>query len=204
MSYCPYGTQAEKGILPVVALLGNKIDFNVRFVYYSMHEFSQGTPYEPEMEENLRQYCIQKEQKPKFDTYLTCFLQAGDNATCLTQAKIDKTMLNACTTAADKEFGVTASKNDKSTWLSGTYPLFNVDKDLNTLYNVGGSPTLVINGVEANSARDPASYLSAICSSFSDGSVPTECGQTLSSTAYSPGFGYTNSTTSGTTAAQCG
>lgn len=159
MSYCPYGTQAEKGILPVTKLLGDKIDFNVRFVYYSMHEFSQGTPYEPEMEENLRQYCIQKEQKPKFNDYLTCFLQAGDNATCLTQAKIDKTKLNACTVAADKQFGVTASKNDKSTWLSGTYPLFNVDKDLNTLYNVGGSPTLVINGVQANSARDPASYL---------------------------------------------
>ena len=203
MSYCPYGTQAEKGILPVVKLLGDKIDFNIRFVYYSMHEFSQGTPYEPEMEENLRQYCIQKEQNTKFADYLTCFLQAGDNVTCMTTAKIDKTKLNTCMVAADKQFGVTASKNDKSSWLSGTYPLFNVDKDLNTLYNVGGSPTLVINGVQATSARDPASYLNIICQAFSDGSVPTECGQKLSTTAYGAGFGY-SATTSGTTAAQCG
>ena len=203
MSYCPYGTQAEKGILPVVKLLGDKIDFNVRFVYYSMHEFSQGQPYEPEMEENLRQYCIQKDQNAKFADYLTCFLQAGDNATCMTTVKIDKTKLNSCMVADDKQFGVTASKNDKSSWLSGSYPLFNVDKDLNTLYNIGGSPTLVINGVQATSARDPASYLNVICQAFSDGSVPAECGQKLSTTAYGAGFGY-NVTTSGTTAAQCG
>ena len=29
MSYCPYGTQAEKGLLPVVNLLGNKIDSRI-------------------------------------------------------------------------------------------------------------------------------------------------------------------------------
>jgi protein-disulfide isomerase len=202
MSYCPYGTQAEKGILPAVKLLGDKIDFNVRFVYYSMHEFSGGQPYEPEMEENLRQYCIQKEQTTKFNDYLTCFLDAGNSSACLTTAKIDKTKLNTCTAAADKEFGVTASENDKSTWLSGTYPLFNVDKALNDQYNIGGSPTLVINGVQVNSARDPASYLDAICKAFSDGSVPAECGNQLSTTAYGPGFGYSGS--GSTTAAQCG
>ncbi len=37
MSYCPYGTQAEKGILPVVALLGDKIDFKLRTVHYVLH-----------------------------------------------------------------------------------------------------------------------------------------------------------------------
>jgi hypothetical protein len=197
MSYCPYGTQAEKGILPAIELLGDKIDFNIRFVYYSMH------PTQGEVEENLRQYCIQKDQETKFNDYLTCFLQAGDNTTCLTTAKIDKTKLNTCMVATDKTFQISANKNDKSKWLSGNYPLFNIDKDLNTLYNVGGSPTLVINGVQATSARDPASYLNVICQAFSDGSVPTECGQKLSTTAYSAGFGY-SATTSGTTAAQCG
>jgi hypothetical protein len=197
MSYCPYGTQAEKGILPAVELLGNKIDFNIRFVYYAMH------PTQGEVEENLRQYCIQKEQETKFNDYLTCFLQAGDNSTCLTTAKIDKTMLTKCMTATDKQFEISANKNDKSKWLSGNYPLFNIDKDLNELYGIGGSPTLVVNGVQVNSGRDPASYLDSICGAFSDGSVPTECGQTLSSTSYSAGFGY-SATTSGTTAAQCG
>jgi protein-disulfide isomerase len=195
MSYCPYGTQAEKGILPVVELLGSKIDFKIRFVYYAMH------PTLGEVEENLRQYCIQKEQSTKFNDYLSCFLDAGNSTSCLTTVKIDKTKLNSCTTAADKQFQISDNKNDKSKWLSGNYPLFNIDKTLNEQYNVAGSPTLVINGVQANSARDPASYLDIICQSFTDGSVPTECGQTLSTTAYSAGFGYSG--TGSTTAAQC-
>ena len=197
MSYCPYGTQAEKGILPVVDLLGDKIDFNVRFVYYAMH------PSQGEVEENLRQYCIQEEQNSKFNDYLSCFLQAGDNSTCLTEAKIDKTKLNACMTATDKQYQISENKNDKSKWLNGNYPLFNIDKDLNEMYGVGGSPTLVINGVTANSARSPAAYLATICGAFTGDSIPEECSEQLSTTAYDPGFGYAASSAS-TTSAECG
>lgn len=197
MSYCPYGTQAEKGIIPALEALGDDVDFNLRFVYYAMH------PSQGEVEENLRQYCIQKEQETKLLPYLKCFLDKGDSASCLTEVKIDKTKLNSCVTAADKEFQVSENKNDKTKWLSGNYPLFNVDKELNELYDVGGSPTLVINGVTVNSARDPASYLDSICQAFSDGSVPESCGEQLSTTAYSAGFGYTATGGSGS-AAQCG
>jgi hypothetical protein len=195
MSYCPYGTQAEKGILPVVELLGDKIDFNLRFVYYVMH------PTQGEVEENLREYCIQKEQESKLNTYLSCFLEAGDSSSCLTKAGVDKTKLNACVSKADKEFQVSENKADKTKWLSGNYPLFNVDKTLNDLYNIAGSPTLIINGVQANSARDPSSYLDVVCQAFSDGNVPEECGEQLSTTVYSAGFGY--ETSGSTTAAQC-
>jgi hypothetical protein len=37
MSYCPFGTQIEKGLLPVWDLLGDKINLNIRFVDYAMH-----------------------------------------------------------------------------------------------------------------------------------------------------------------------
>ena len=37
MSYCPYGTQVEKGILPVLDLLGDKINFQLKFCDYAMH-----------------------------------------------------------------------------------------------------------------------------------------------------------------------
>jgi len=196
MSYCPYGTQAEKGIIPALELLGDKIDFNLRFVYYAMH------PSSGEVEENLREYCIQKEQESKLIPYLKCFLDKGDSASCLIEAKIDKTKLNLCISAADKEFAITENLNDKTKWLSGSYPLFNVDKALNEMYKIGGSPTLIINGVQVSSARDPASYLDVICQAFTDGSVPEECGEQLSTTAYSPGFGYT--TSSGSSGSQCG
>ncbi|MBM3199744.1 thioredoxin family protein [Candidatus Woesearchaeota archaeon] len=180
MSHCPYGTQIEKGILPVVQLLKDKIEFNLRFVYYIMHG-------EKEVTEQLNQYCIQKEQKDKLITYLTCFLDAGDGAGCLTKANIDTTKLTACTKAADTQFQVTANLNDQTKWLSGRFPLFNVDKTLNEKYGVGGSPSLVINGQEASSGRDSASLLRTICAAFDK--APAECSQTLSSAAPSPGFG---------------
>jgi hypothetical protein len=197
MSHCPYGTQAEKGILPVVNLLGDKIDFDIRFVYYAMH------PSQGEVEEQLNQYCIQEEQESKFNTYLECFLEEGDGNGCLIEAGIDKTKLNACFLATDKEFNVLANKEDTSSWLSGRYPLFDIDKDLNEIYGIGGSPTLVINGVQVDSGRSPSAMLNAVCNSFSDGNIPEECNTVLPTDSYVPGFGWTLSSGTSTDGAQC-
>ncbi len=193
MSYCPYGTQAEKGILPAVRTLGDKIDFKVRFVYYAMHG-------EKEVYENLAQYCIQKEQPQVYDKYLACFLNASDEAGCLVQAGVDTAKLNTCKTAADAEFNVTKNWNDKSSWLSGQFPIMNFDYALNQKYGVQGSPTLVINGAQSNAGRDSASFLAGICAAFN--TPPAECNTQLSSTSPGPGFGYDS--TSAATAAGCG
>ncbi|MFH1308227.1 MAG: hypothetical protein ABIH72_05220 [archaeon] len=196
MSHCPYGTQAEKGIIPVAELLGNKIDFTVRYVYYAMH------PSQGEVEEQLNQYCIREEQNAKFISYLKCFLDKGDGASCLTTTGIDKTKMNACVQKADAEFEVSKNLNDKSLWLSGSFPLFNVDKDLNDEYGIGGSPTLVINGVQASpSSRAPSSYLASICNAFN--TAPEECSEVVSSEAPSPGFGWSGTSASGSDAT-CG
>ena len=48
MSHCPYGTQIEKGMLPVLETLGDKIDFELKFCTYAMHG-------EKELQEQLRQ-----------------------------------------------------------------------------------------------------------------------------------------------------
>ncbi len=195
MSYCPYGTQAEKGIIPVVELLGDKIDFTLRFVDYAMH------PTSGEVEENLREYCIQKEQEDKFMDYLACFLKEGDSDGCLIETGVDTEMMNSCYDSANKEFSIIENLEDKSSWLNGRYPMFNTDKDLNDEYGVRGSPTLVINGEQVSSSRDPASYLDVVCQAFTDGNVPEECGTELSTAQYSPGFGYDVS--SGDTTASC-
>ncbi len=194
MSHCPYGTQIEKGILPVVNLLKDKIDFKVRFVHYAMHG-------KTEVDEELRQYCIQKDQPDKFLTYLSYFLEEGNSDSALTRAGIDKNKLNACITATDAEFKVTENYNDHSKWLNGKYPLFNVNKDLNTKYGVGGSPTLIINGVTVQSERDSASLLKTVCSAFS--TTLSECNSKLSSEAPGPGFGYEAPVT-GQATGQCG
>ena len=181
MSYCPYGTQMEKGMLPVVDALGDKIDFKLRFVYYAMHG-------EPEVTEQLNQSCIQKNNPEKITDYLKCFLKDGDSATCLAEQEIDLAALETCTPATDTEFEIMANLADQSKWLSGNYPLFNIDAEKNELYSVGGSPTLVVNGTTVSSGRDSASLLKSICEAFNE--APEECTLELSSASPSAGFGY--------------
>ncbi len=184
MSHCPFGTQAEKGIIPAVKALGDSINFKLRFVYYVMHG-------EKEVNEQTREYCIQKEQNDKFLDYLGCFLKEGKGEECLTEAKIDTEQMKACIEEADEEFEISVNLEDKSQWLNERFPLFNTNAELNLKYGVGGSPTLVINGAKASSSRDSASYLSTICAHFNE--APKGCNEELSSAPPSPGFGYSES-----------
>jgi len=198
MSHCPYGTQMEKGILPVADALGDSIDFNIKFVSYAMHG-------EKEVKEQLTQYCIEKEMGKKvLNSYLKCFLgttsgTAEEGATCMKSNNINTWSINACTTKVDSEFKIMANFNDKSTW-NGSYPPFNIHKAENDKYGVQGSPTLVINGVEAQTSRDSVSLLTTICSAFNN--QPESCKTQLDSASPTPGFGY-GSTTTDSSAAQC-
>ncbi|MBU0958291.1 MAG: hypothetical protein KKF56_05790 [Nanoarchaeota archaeon] len=177
MTHCPYGTQAEKGMIPAIEALGDDVDFNIRFVHYYMHEGDKQEPYE-----TPRQVCIREEQGAKYNDYLMCFLEDGDSERCVAEVKVNKAKLDSC--VANKAEGFYAD-----------------DSALSQGYGVGGSPTLVINGVQANSGRDSASYLATICSAMNE---PSEaCDEVLSSAAPSPGFGYNAAASGGNTAAQC-
>jgi hypothetical protein len=171
MSYCPFGLQAQKALLPVYNLLKNKADIGVYFVSYIMHE-------KKEIDENLRQYCIQKENKDQYFAYLSCFTTEQNADKCLAQAGVDVNKTNACVSQTDQQFKVTESYNNKSTWLSGKYPLFDVHKDLNQQYGVSGSPTLIINDKVSDAERTPEGFKKAICEAFNV--APEECSQTLS------------------------
>jgi hypothetical protein len=181
MSHCPFGTQFEKGAVPALKLLGDKIDYDMNFVYYAMHG-------KIELDEQLIQHCIQQEQKDIYLDYLECFLIDGNTDRCLSVVDIEKSDIQSCIDSTDEEFKITEQFNDKSTWLSGNYPLFDVSKDLNTKYNVGGSPSWVVNGVNIDSVgRDPASILKAICYGFDE--KPAECDEVLPAVTYGSGFG---------------
>lgn len=196
MSMCPYGTQAEKGILPVLMKLGDKIDFNLRFVSYAMHG-------KAEVDENTVQYCIQKNEPAKFYSYLECYLGDSDPASweaCRKEVGINEAQLKNCITATDTEFKITELFNDKSTWSGGRYPQYNTDKDSNTQYGVQGSPTLIINGVQSTAGRSSSSYLAGICAAFNV--APEECNTVFPAETPAPGFGW--DTTASDTVAQCG
>jgi len=184
MTHCPYGTQAEKGMIPTLEALGNKIDGSIKFVHYFMHE---GPGEEPE--ETPRQVCIREEQGDKYLDYLKCFLEGNgespyvgkDPSTCMQEVGIDETKVTQC---------ISSGKADE---------YYAADSELSQGYGVQGSPSLVVNGMIVSSARDSASYLSAICSAFN--AAPEECNEALSSASPSPGFGY--SAAGSDTQAQC-
>ena len=200
MSHCPYGTQIEKGLLPIAELLGDKIDFEIKFVYYAMH------PSSGEVEEQLSEYCIQEEQPDKFLDYLTCWLgKTGrpiDATSCIDEVGINKAQLSSCITKTDREFNVMKNLNDKSSWLSGQFPKFDIHKAENEKYGVGGSPTLVINGAQAQAGRDSVSLLNAICGAFN--TAPEECNTQLEAGQPTPGFGFGTTTAANNAAAGCG
>jgi len=104
MSYCPYGTQIEKGIIPVVKTLGDKIDFQLKYVNYAMHG-------EKEIKEQLNQYCIEKEySKDDLLSYLECFLEDSDGEGCLVNYDVQP-----CVESTDSEFGIMRDFADKTT-----------------------------------------------------------------------------------------
>lgn len=189
MSYCPYGLQAQKMFLPVYNSLKDKAQMGVYFVNYIMHE-------KQEIDENLRQYCIQKEEKEKHNDYLSCFVKDGDFEKCLSDAKIDEEALQNCIVATDREYSIYSQYEDTSTWLNGRFPKFDVHTALNQQYGVRGSPTVVINDeVVSINPRSPENFKKVICQAFN--SPPQECSQALSDAAFSPGFGLEEGGSSG-------
>jgi hypothetical protein len=145
-----------------------------------------------ELDQQLTQYCIQKNEPNKLYDYLNCFLEDETKTdSCLTKIKVNQTKLDSCIKVVDKKFDVSELYADKSTWVSGQFPQFNINKDDNEKYGVQGSPALVVNGSKVQSGRDSNSLLDVICSGFNN--KPKECDKKLSSTPPSPGFGFSGS-----------
>jgi len=176
MSYCPYGLQMQKAVLPVMELLGDKADITIKWVSYIMHG-------KTEIDENTRQYCIQLEQEDKYIAYAKCFTLSGNVESCLTEAGVDTAELDSCIAKADKEFNITGLYEGSGS----SYPPYMIDADENARFGVGGSPTFVINGKTISVTRSPEAVKQAVCASFNN--PPGECSQTLASSQASPGFG---------------
>ena len=196
MSYCPYGLQAEKGILPVIKQLGAKIRFDLKFVSYVMHG-------KKEFDENLNQYCIQKETPAKFLGYLDCFAKSagGDSAKCMKSMGIVPSKVATCVAKTDQQYKLSDAFNGFDS-TKGSYPPFDIFKGANEQYGVEGSPSLVINGQLVDSGRDSASVLKTICSGFTK--QPAECSNVKALSSESPSAGFGEGTTAGGSDASCG
>lgn len=187
-SYCPYGTQTEKGFIPVYNLLKNKADMDLVYIG-AMHG-------EYEETESLRQLCVKKLYgKDKFMSYIMKFDTNASVGRCGSNEACSKPIADSIM----KSLGINVANID-SCMAKDAPALYATDEEKAASLGISGSPTLVINGVQVQTGRSPAAILKTICSAFN--TAPAECSQTLDSATPSAGFGASASETA--SAAQCG
>jgi hypothetical protein len=182
MAFCPYGTQAETVMRPVVDLLGTTADIRVRYI-----TTSNGTTVSDvvslhgptEAREDLRQLCVMNSNPARFWDYLKAF-----NEQCYPVWQ-NTTALDSCRKNITARMGIDLAGTESCA--SGTTGLAFLKKDEieATTNEVTGSPTLIINGVEYTGSRTPEGYKEAICNSFT--TPPAACNTTLSSAPASSG-----------------
>jgi hypothetical protein len=179
VSYCPYGTQMQRIIEEVVKNI-SEMENNIKIRYIGQVEDNQITSMhgEEEAQENLTQICLREEQEDKFYPYLSCFLKSSESASCLIEASVNEDELNSC-------------KQEESRGLAYAQE----DFDLNTKYQITGSPTLFLNGEQADEfsfgGRTAEAIKSLICCGFETQSQV--CETILTQEEAAPGFSETYS-----------
>ena len=184
MAFCPYGTQAESAMKPVVGLLGTNADIQLRYittVQGSTVDSVQSLHGLTEAQEDLRQICIQKNYPQKFWDYIEFF-----NANCYPLSQ-NPTSLNACWKNTTATLGIdTAAIETCATGSNGLEMLREDEKNADG-NGATASPTLIINGVKYSGARTPEGYKQAICNSFD--AAPSGCGTLLAASQQAPSAG---------------
>ena len=165
MSFCPFGRQSMKLMIPVYHALKDYIDFDVHFVvskgndsscyegYCSMHGFNETI-------EDVRELCIKEIYGiDKLLGYYSCELY-----------KCAYSNITTCWKVCAREAGIDVERIEKCVEEEGG-KLLKREYELNEKYGVSGSPTLVINGVAIESRiegkhRSVNGYKDLICRFF--------------------------------------
>lgn len=167
--YCPYGVQAQGPMAEVASLLGNSADFTI-VPYYAGHGSY-------EAQQNKIQSCIQKLSPDKYWSYASGFVSniytkcgakgdidcdKNESVMLMNSLGIDSTSVLACVESEGTELNSVASQKAQAR-------------------GVTGSPTITINGVIVNVARNADAIKNAVCSAYNN--VPAECEEILDSSA---------------------
>ena len=188
VSNCPYGLQMQRlmdkaiGEQPALAnvleikYIGAITDGKIT----SMHG-------DAEAQENLRQICIREEQKTRYWPYVACYMKEGKSDACLAQVGVNTTNLTAC--VSDSKRGLAFAEKDF---------------DLANKFNIGSSPTLLVNDSQIVSEFDfggrtaDALKQVACCGSTTQGSY---CSKALSTDQVATAFSETVAAAAGGAAA---
>lgn len=179
MSFCPYGQQAEAGLIGAWQTLGSVADFVPHYVIYSNYQSAQycldaNMTYcsmhgAQEVHEDVRQMCIWK------------YYNASTwwNYVSKINSQCSSTNVDVCWLIAANGTAINTTKISECQ-ANEAVALLEPERALNEELGVSGSPTVFINGKTYSGARSADAYKSAVCSAFS--TAPSACGQVLNST----------------------
>jgi len=185
VSYCPYGLQMQRILVPVHNLIGNAVDIKIRYIGQIVDGKITSMHGDQEAQENLKQICLREEQADKFWGYLACFMKAqGKSDVCSKEAGIDTKKLDECIVNPEK--GLKYSQ---------------VDFNLQNKYSVSGSPTMIQNGEKVSEfnfgGRTAEAVKTMLCCGMSN--KATECNTELSTEQANTAFAaeYSSGSTTG-------
>ena len=185
---CPFGLQMQRVMNKAIGeqpALGNV--FDVKYIGAITEGKITSMHGDKEAQENLRQICIREEQKTRYWPYVACYMKEGKSSECLTQTGVNVGTVNACMTDA-KRGNAFAQK----------------DFDLQNKFNIGSSPTLLVNDSQIVSEFDfggrTADALKQVvcCGSSTQGSY---CSKALSTDQVATAFSETVAAAAGGAAA---
>jgi hypothetical protein len=175
MSFCPYGNKAEDTMLPVYALLKDKIEFNVHYIVGVNGDTVSSLHGAPEVAQNEREACVLK----YYDLDKWFSLVTYVNANCGSSG--------SCWETGAQSLGIDKTKIEDCVSAEGV-DLMRANEAASNAAGASGSPTMIVNGVKTNAVYqygNSDAYKQFICDSFNV--APSECSVVLSATATSSG-----------------
>ena len=167
MSFCPYGNQAENTMLPVYNLLKDKVNWNIHYIVNVSNDVVTSLHGQPEVDQDEREACVLRESGLDKWWQFTVYVNnnCGGDGSCWKEAAGNAGLDTAAVENCVSSNGLSLMKDEAA---------------LTEVAGVTGSPTLIINGVKADSVYqygNSQAYLEAVCSGFN--SAPGECSQQL-------------------------
>ena len=154
MSQCPYGTQVEDAIKPVLDQMGANIDFNLNFIVTDLGNGRfQSLHGQPEVDGNIWQLCAAKYYPSKYMDFIVCQNKNAKDIqknweSCAKSNGMDTAKLKECFDG-DEGKDLLSESAKKASAVRAT-----------------GSPTIYLNDQPYSGGRKASDFTRAICNEF--------------------------------------
>ncbi|MBW2985616.1 GILT family protein [Candidatus Woesearchaeota archaeon] len=161
MSQCPYGTQVEDAVYPVLQKLGNNVDFNINYIATDLGNGQFSALHgQPEVLGNIVQLCAMKYNPENYMSMIVCQNKnaksiPGNWEQCAKDNDLDVKKIKTCYEGDEGKqlLSVSAKKTNQ--------------------IGATGSPTIYLNGQSYGGGRTTSDFMRSICNEFSD--APAAC-----------------------------